>query len=193
MQRCEQQKSRLRGPIGELQDESERLRFDYLRSAIEFNITVACYSEAKPNSGKLRASCWSVASRNYQLLRQLMAKPPFANMEIAALLPRIERLEEVLSALESGRETPPTLPLPRAVPAAPAKTNGARKVEGLTPREAEVLIEIANGHSTKEIAYRLGMSFKTAACHRYRLMDKLGFHDTVSLVRHAVRSGFVAF
>src|SRR5262249_57232092 len=92
-----------------------------------------------------------------------------------------------------GRSPPHPPPRQGASPAAPAKTNGARKVEGLTPREAEVLIEIANGHSTKEIAYRLGMSFKTAACHRYRLMDKLGFHDTVSLVRHAVRSGFVAY
>jgi DNA-binding CsgD family transcriptional regulator len=193
MPKGEQQDSRLRGILGELRDESERLRFDYLRCVIEFNVTVACYSRAKPSSDTLRASCWKVASRNYQLLRGLMAKPPFANMEIATLLPRIERLAEVLSALESGRETPPTLTLPRAVPGAPAKTNGARKIEGLTARETEVLIEIANGLSTKEIAYRLGISFKTAACHRYRLMDKLGFHDTVSLVRHAVRSGFVAF
>jgi len=31
----------------------------------------------------------------------------------------------------------------------------------------------------------LGITFTTAACHRYRLMDKLGIHETASLVLYA--------
>jgi DNA-binding NarL/FixJ family response regulator len=61
----------------------------------------------------------------------------------------------------------------------------------LTNREVEVLRYIALGHSTKEIAYRLGISFKTAACHRYRVMDKLDIHDTANLVRYAIREGLI--
>jgi DNA-binding NarL/FixJ family response regulator len=55
-----------------------------------------------------------------------------------------------------------------------------------------VLQLICDGHSTKQIAARLGISFKTAACHRTRLMDKAGVHETVSLFRWAVRSGYVS-
>jgi DNA-binding CsgD family transcriptional regulator len=64
--------------------------------------------------------------------------------------------------------------------------------ERLTPREVEVLTRIAEGHSTKQIAGMLGITFKTAACHRYRVMDKLDIHETASLVRYAIREGMVA-
>ena len=56
----------------------------------------------------------------------------------------------------------------------------------LTPRETEVLKLIAEGLSSKQIAHNLGISFKTAVCHRSRLMDKLGAHETVQPVRYAV-------
>ena len=61
----------------------------------------------------------------------------------------------------------------------------------LTPREAEVLVLIAQGFTSKEIALQLGMSFKTAVCHRSRLMAKLDVHETASLVRYAIRRGFI--
>ena len=61
----------------------------------------------------------------------------------------------------------------------------------LTPREKEVLRLIAEGLSTKEIAWRLEISFKTAVSHRTHLLKKLGVHETASLVRVAVRSGLV--
>jgi DNA-binding NarL/FixJ family response regulator len=54
-----------------------------------------------------------------------------------------------------------------------------------------VLKCIAEGNSTKQVAAILGMAFKTASCHRYRLMDKLGIHDTASLVRYAIRNDIV--
>lgn len=61
-----------------------------------------------------------------------------------------------------------------------------------TPREFQVLELICEGHSTKEIAARLGISFKTAACHRMRLMDKAGVHDPISLFRWALRRGYIS-
>src|SRR5215471_10458581 len=61
----------------------------------------------------------------------------------------------------------------------------------LTPREMEVLGLIAEGCTTKQVATRLGMSFKTAACHRHRLMQKIGVHGTGALVRFAIANHVV--
>jgi len=55
----------------------------------------------------------------------------------------------------------------------------------------EVLKYIAEGHSTKQVAAILGISFKTAACHRYRIMEKLGIHGTTALVKYAIRRRLV--
>ena len=66
-----------------------------------------------------------------------------------------------------------------------------RRVEHLTAREIEVLQLVADGCSTKEIAVRLKITFKTADCHRGRIMSKLGAHNGALLVRHAIREGFV--
>jgi DNA-binding CsgD family transcriptional regulator len=60
-----------------------------------------------------------------------------------------------------------------------------------TPRELEVLKLIAAGLSTKQIAVTLGISFKTASCHRSRLMDKLGIHEIAGLTRYAIRNGHI--
>jgi DNA-binding NarL/FixJ family response regulator len=62
----------------------------------------------------------------------------------------------------------------------------------LTPREIEVLRLIAEGLSTKEIASHLDISFKTVVSHRTHLLEKLGIHESATLVRLAVRAGLVA-
>ena len=61
----------------------------------------------------------------------------------------------------------------------------------LSARGHEVLQLIAEGKSTKDVASMLGVSVKTAESHRSRLMQKLDIHETASLVRYAVRKGFV--
>jgi DNA-binding NarL/FixJ family response regulator len=61
----------------------------------------------------------------------------------------------------------------------------------LTPREIEVLKLLAEGLSSKQAAARLGITFKTAACHRSVILSKLGVHETVSAVRWAIRAGVV--
>jgi len=64
-------------------------------------------------------------------------------------------------------------------------------VAPLTCREVQVLVLVADGKSTKEIASLLQISYKTADSHRSRIMEKLGIHETASLVRYAVRQGIV--
>jgi len=70
-------------------------------------------------------------------------------------------------------------------------TPGRNYLSRLTPREIEVLKLIAAGLSTKQIAASLGISFKTASCHRSRLMDKLGIHEIAGLTRYAIRNGYI--
>lgn len=67
----------------------------------------------------------------------------------------------------------------------------ATAVAPLTAREVEVLALVADGKSTKAIATTLGISYKTADSHRSRIMEKLGIHETASLVRYAIRQGIV--
>ena len=64
-------------------------------------------------------------------------------------------------------------------------------VLSLTERERQVLVLIADGHSTKETAAKLGIKYKTADSHRSRILDKLGVHEVASLVRYAIRAGLV--
>ena len=67
-----------------------------------------------------------------------------------------------------------------------------RLVFSLTERERQVLILIADGRSTKDAALRLGISYKTADSHRSRILEKLGVHETASMVRYAIRAGLIA-
>jgi DNA-binding NarL/FixJ family response regulator len=64
-------------------------------------------------------------------------------------------------------------------------------LEQLTPRQREIVKLIAEGNSTKEIAFLLNVSVKTVETHRGQLMDKLGIHDIPGLVRYAIRAGLV--
>jgi DNA-binding NarL/FixJ family response regulator len=67
-----------------------------------------------------------------------------------------------------------------------------RQAEQLTPRQREVLQMIAEGLSTKEIAYRMGVSVKTVETHRTQLMERLDIRDVAGLVRYAIRIGLVS-
>jgi DNA-binding NarL/FixJ family response regulator len=62
----------------------------------------------------------------------------------------------------------------------------------LSPRQREVLQLLAEGSSTKEIAFRLKLSIKTVETHRAQIMARLDIHDLAGLVRFAVRTGLVA-
>ncbi|HEY3772322.1 MAG TPA: response regulator transcription factor [Solirubrobacteraceae bacterium] len=69
--------------------------------------------------------------------------------------------------------------------------NGDMPDSPLTPREQEVLKLIAESHSNKRIAQELVISEKTVERHRANILDKLGMHDRVELVRYAIRTGLI--
>ncbi|MCU0786919.1 MAG: response regulator transcription factor [Verrucomicrobia bacterium] len=61
--------------------------------------------------------------------------------------------------------------------------------EDLTQREREVLVQIAEGLSNKEIASALNLGVRTVETHRDRLMRKLGIHSVAGLTKFAIRHG----
>src|SRR5437588_4478826 len=63
--------------------------------------------------------------------------------------------------------------------------------ECLSRREFQVLHLIVSGHSSKEIAAELGISFKTAVTHRASIMSKMDVHEIASVVREAIHRGLV--
>ena len=72
------------------------------------------------------------------------------------------------------------------------RTGGATDpIDALTPRQREVLQLVAEGNTSKDIADRLGLSFKTVEAHRAQIMERLGLHDVAGLVRFAIRMGLV--
>ncbi len=61
----------------------------------------------------------------------------------------------------------------------------------LSPREAEVLRLLAQGHTYREVADHLSVSVKTIETHRKRLADKLGLRSRAELFRFAVEVGLL--
>ena len=64
--------------------------------------------------------------------------------------------------------------------------------DSLTDREREILLLAAVGHTNREIAKTLHLSEQTIHNYRANIMEKLGFHDRVELLKYALRRGVIA-
>jgi DNA-binding NarL/FixJ family response regulator len=62
----------------------------------------------------------------------------------------------------------------------------------LSDREREVLLLAAVGHTNREIARALHLSEQTIHNYRATVMEKLGFHDRVDLLKYAIRRGVLS-
>ena len=62
---------------------------------------------------------------------------------------------------------------------------------GLTEREVEVLVLIASGASTKQVAYLLGIAPKTAAAHVEHIYAKTGASTRADATRFALEHGML--
>ncbi|MEU3030714.1 response regulator transcription factor [Streptomyces incarnatus] len=96
----------------------------------------------------------------------------------AGLSPSVQRrlLERLSQAEPRSAAVVPTVPVPP---------------DGLTVRETEVLVLIAEGLSNQEIAHRLHVSNATVKTHINNLFAKTGLKDRAQAVRYAYAKGLV--
>jgi DNA-binding NarL/FixJ family response regulator len=74
--------------------------------------------------------------------------------------------------------------------AAAFEPSSGRGEPELTPREIEILREIAQGRGSQQIAALLGISTGTARKHRENMMKKLGLHNAAEVTAYAIKKGF---
>jgi DNA-binding NarL/FixJ family response regulator len=65
-------------------------------------------------------------------------------------------------------------------------------LDALTPRQREILQLVAEGKSTKEIAFLLQVSVKTVETHRAAVMQRLDIRDVAGLVLFALRHSLIS-
>ena len=70
-----------------------------------------------------------------------------------------------------------------------ARTEQDAVIGRLTPREREVMAQVAAGRTNKEAGVALGISPRTVETHRENLMKKLGIRSVAELTRFAVAHG----
>jgi DNA-binding NarL/FixJ family response regulator len=61
----------------------------------------------------------------------------------------------------------------------------------LTARQREVLQLLAEGHSMKQVAGVLGLTTRTVAFHKYRMMREFSLRSNAELVQFAIRQGVI--
>ncbi len=64
-------------------------------------------------------------------------------------------------------------------------------LDGLSPRERQVLKLVVEGKTSKEIAALVGVKPSSIDTYRSRIMAKLEIGDLPSLVRFAIRHGVI--
>jgi DNA-binding NarL/FixJ family response regulator len=72
------------------------------------------------------------------------------------------------------------------------RQGGGDVLEGLSPRERQVLQLIAEGKTSAEAAQILFLSVKTVETYRSRFMQKLGLKDMTALVKFAIQHGIIS-
>ena len=71
------------------------------------------------------------------------------------------------------------------------KNTKATPLDGLSPRERQVLKLVVEGRTSKEIAAVVGVKSSTIDTYRSRIMAKLEIGDLANLVRFAIRHGLI--
>ena len=112
---------------------------------------------------------------------------------VAELIARPEADAEINGAdavIEARAPSHPPSPIARSARGYGGQASGP--LEPLTPREQDVLVQLADGLSNKAIAEALGISDQTVKFHVAAIIGKLGATNRTDVVRRAIRRGLVA-
>jgi DNA-binding NarL/FixJ family response regulator len=109
--------------------------------------------------------------------------------DMLAAIRTVHAGDSVIAASSTRRLLQHVAPMLRSAPA-PARSDDSLLAE-LTPREREVLVEMAYGASNTEIADRFVVSEATVKTHVGRVLAKTGSRDRVQAVVLAYRTGLV--
>lgn len=60
-----------------------------------------------------------------------------------------------------------------------------------TRREMQILKQVAKGHTSKEIAEKLGISFETVQTHRKNLLNKFNLNSSAELIAYSLKSKWI--
>lgn len=101
-------------------------------------------------------------------------------------VPKDRDSKEFLRALDRVRDGKTSFE-PLAGAAAPRKP----EAEILSAREQEILLLLANGMSSKEIAAKLSISTRTVETHRLNIMKKLGTTNSAETISVAARKNLI--
>src|SRR5512133_391751 len=77
-------------------------------------------------------------------------------------------------------------PLPEPMHLGPEPVTAPSAADGLTQREREVALLVADGLRSREVAERLGIASQTVKSHLKTIFDKLGVRNRVELARRLV-------
>jgi two-component system invasion response regulator UvrY len=104
--------------------------------------------------------------------------------------PATELVQAIHTVARGGRHIGSRVAQQMALNLLPGRS--ASPFEGLSAREMEVLLLLAEGHKVSEIADLMHLSPKTVATYKYRIYDKLNTRSDVDMTRMAMRWGVVA-
>jgi DNA-binding NarL/FixJ family response regulator len=179
----------------QLRSEMSHLRYQFLMSQLEISYTLATFIRPADDK-RLSDTCRRTALRGYHTAAMGLAHIELSETEKHVLQSKLERLREVLEENPQQVQNGCTGASSRDYSVSRQTFHRNEKKDTfqhncLTRREREVLQCIAEGHSTKQVAGLLGITFKTASCHRSRIMDKLEIHNLAALVRYAIRERII--
>lgn len=96
----------------------------------------------------------------------------------------------VVTSVEIAHPRPGTSPYTTRLPP-DLTTSDERRPSGLTDRAREVLRLLVLGHSMKHVARQLGITARTVAFHKYKLMDTNGLRTNADLLHFAIQHGLL--
>jgi len=153
---------------------------DVAGSVVYANPALKQIVDADPEATKLRTECLALAQHLFSMARQARELPGSTDRRLrttaagywirgALVEPRFFDSQPI-SLVVLVRTTPEKIPL-----------EALQSRYGLTPREALVALQLAEGRTNDEIAQRLGISLNTVRRHVERVLPKLDVHSRAAV------------